>query len=142
MTDAKSYPYVTHLDIKFPSLDLIDVEALAKSVTDQWYNQTLCSVNDSVVRLGVLKGEYHWHKRDNDDEFFFVLSGRFIVDLEERFGRSSAWSRLRRSKRSDALYARVRTKRDPHGGDCRDSFRRAMLRNLRPSEAYPERGSF
>ena len=84
MTDTKSYPYVTHLDIKFPSLDLIDVEALAKSVTDQWYNQTLCRVNDSVVRLGVMQGEYHWHKHDNDDEFFFVLSGRFIIDLEER----------------------------------------------------------
>src|SRR6516164_11850845 len=82
MTDAKSYPYVTHLDIKFPSLDLIDVEALAKSVTDQWYNQTLCRVNDSVVRLGVMRGEYHWHKHDNDDEFFFVLSGRFIIDFE------------------------------------------------------------
>ena len=48
MTNTKSYPYVTHLDIKFPSLDLIDVEALAKSVTDQWYNQTLCKVNDST----------------------------------------------------------------------------------------------
>jgi len=84
MTDTKSYPYVTHLDIKFPSLDLIDVEVLAKSVTDQWYNQTLCRVNDSVVRLGVMQGEYHWHKHDNDDEFFFVLSGRFIIDLEER----------------------------------------------------------
>ena len=58
MTNTKSYPYVTHLDIKFPSLDLIDVEALAKSVTDQWYNQTLCRVNDSVVRLGVMQGEY------------------------------------------------------------------------------------
>jgi mannose-6-phosphate isomerase-like protein (cupin superfamily) len=84
MTDAKSYPYVTHLDIKFPSLGLIDVEGLAKSVTDQWYNQTLCRVNDSVVRLGVMRGEYHWHKHDDDDEFFFVLSGRFIVDLEGR----------------------------------------------------------
>ena len=84
ITDTKSYPYVTHLDIKFPSLDLIDVGALAKSVTDQWYNQTLCRVNDSVIRLGVMQGEYHWHKHDNDDEFFFVLSGRFIVDLEER----------------------------------------------------------
>jgi len=73
MTDTKSYPYITHLDIKFSSLDLIDVGALAKSVTDQWYNQTLCRVNDSVVRLGVMQGEYHWHKHDNDDEFFFVL---------------------------------------------------------------------
>jgi mannose-6-phosphate isomerase-like protein (cupin superfamily) len=83
MGDA-AYPYATHLDIKFDPLKLIDVSSLAKAVTDQWYNQTLCKVNDSVVRLGVMQGEYHWHKHDNDDEFFFVLSGKFIIDLEDR----------------------------------------------------------
>ena len=83
MADA-AYPYATHLDIKFDPLKLIDVSSLAKAVTDQWYNQTLCRVNDSVVRLGVMQGEYHWHKHDNDDEFFFVLSGKFIIDLEDR----------------------------------------------------------
>jgi mannose-6-phosphate isomerase-like protein (cupin superfamily) len=58
--------------------------AIANTVTDPWYNQTLCKVNESVIRLGVMQGEYHWHKHDNDDEFFFVLSGRFIIDLEGR----------------------------------------------------------
>jgi quercetin dioxygenase-like cupin family protein len=80
----QAYSYATHLDIKFDPLALIDVASLAESVTDQWYNQTLCQVNASVVRLGVMQGEYHWHKHDNDDEFFFVLGGRFIVDLEDR----------------------------------------------------------
>jgi mannose-6-phosphate isomerase-like protein (cupin superfamily) len=75
------FPYATYLDIKFDPLKLIDVPSLC---TDQWYNQTLCKVNDSVVRLGVMQGEYHWHKHDNDDEFFFVLSGSFIIDLEDR----------------------------------------------------------
>jgi len=65
-------------------LTLIDVSSLAKTVIDQWYNQTLCKVNDSVIRLGVMQGEYHWHKHDNDDEFFFVLTGRFIIDLERQ----------------------------------------------------------
>jgi mannose-6-phosphate isomerase-like protein (cupin superfamily) len=84
VTQPKSYHYSTHLNIKFDPLATIDVNQLAKAVTDQWYNQTLCKVNDSVVRLGVMKGEYHWHKHDKDDEFFFVLSGRFIIDLEGR----------------------------------------------------------
>jgi mannose-6-phosphate isomerase-like protein (cupin superfamily) len=79
-----TYSYATHLNIKFDPLKLIDVSSLAKDVTDKWYNQTLCKVNDSVVRLGVMQGEYHWHKHDNDDEFFFVLSGKFIIDLEGR----------------------------------------------------------
>ena len=76
--------YATHLNIKFDPLKLIDVSALAKDVTDKWYNQTLCKVNDSVVRLGVLQGEYHWHKHDKDDEFFYVVEGRFLIDLEGR----------------------------------------------------------
>jgi mannose-6-phosphate isomerase-like protein (cupin superfamily) len=84
MAEAAAFPYTTHLNIKFDPLTLIDVSLLAKTVTDQWYNQTLCKVNDSVIRLGVMQGEYHWHKHDNDDEFFFVLSGRFIIDLEGR----------------------------------------------------------
>src|SRR5262249_54374907 len=82
MAETAAYPYATHLDVKFDPLTLIDVSSLAKTVTDQWYNQTLCKVNESVIRLGVMQGEYHWHKHDNDDEFFFVLSGRFIIDLE------------------------------------------------------------
>jgi len=60
------------------------VPALVAAVTDRWYNQTLCQVNGSVVRLGVMQGEYHWHKHDDDDEFFFCLDGEFLVDLQDR----------------------------------------------------------
>jgi len=84
MPGSKEYPYATHLDLKFPALATIDVPALVAACKDSWYNQTLCKVNDSVVRLGVMQGEYHWHKHDNDDEFFFVLDGHFIIDLEDR----------------------------------------------------------
>ena len=84
MSEQQDYPYATYLDIKFPPLHLVNVPALVKACTEKWYNQTLCKVNDSVVRLGVMQGEYHWHKHDNDDEFFFVLEGHFIIDLEGR----------------------------------------------------------
>jgi mannose-6-phosphate isomerase-like protein (cupin superfamily) len=84
MSEQQDYPYATYLDIKFPPLHLVNVPALVKACTDRWYNQTLCKVNDSVVRLGVMRGEYHWHKHDHDDEFFFVLEGHFIIDLEDR----------------------------------------------------------
>ncbi len=79
-----SYPYATFLDVKFPALEVVDVPGLVEKCDHPWYNQTLCKVNDSVIRLGVLKGEYHWHKHDNDDEFFFVLEGSFFIDLEDR----------------------------------------------------------
>ena len=80
----RSHPYATFLNILVPQLEKVDVPSLVAAVKDQWYNQTLCKVNDSVVRLGVMEGEYHWHKHDNDDEFFFCLDGEFLVDLEDR----------------------------------------------------------
>jgi mannose-6-phosphate isomerase-like protein (cupin superfamily) len=84
MSDPADCPYETHLDVLFPALERIDIQQLADATTHPWYNQTLCRVNDSVVRLGVLKGEYHWHKHDADDEFFYAVEGRFIIDLEGR----------------------------------------------------------
>jgi mannose-6-phosphate isomerase-like protein (cupin superfamily) len=72
------------MNILCSALEVIDVAALAAACTDRWYNQTLCQVNDSVVRLGVVEGEYHWHKHDNDDEFFLTLEGKLLIDLEDR----------------------------------------------------------
>ena len=79
---ASAFPYATHLDILFPALEKIELDPLVDRVRDPWYNQTLVRVNDSVVRVGVIKGEYHWHHHDNDDEFFYVVSGRLLIDLD------------------------------------------------------------
>ncbi len=81
MSDEKN-PYVNHMNILHDSLQLIDIQSLVEKCTDKWYNQTLCQVNDSVVRLGILHGEYHWHKHDKEDEFFFTLSGKLLLDIE------------------------------------------------------------
>jgi len=78
------FSYNTRLDILHGPLEVIDVPALTNACTDQWFNQTLCRVDESVVRMGVVHGEYHWHKHDAEDEFFYVVSGRFLIDLEER----------------------------------------------------------
>ncbi len=84
MSATPPYSYDTHLDIRFGPLEPIDVQALVEACTHPWYNQTLCRVNESVVRVGVVQGEYHWHHHDTEDEFFFVLEGRFLIDLEGR----------------------------------------------------------
>ncbi len=82
MAEPEKYPYANYMNVKFKPLELVDVPALVASCTDRWYNQTLSRVNDSVIRLGIMQGEYHWHKHDDDDEFFFVLEGSFFIDLE------------------------------------------------------------
>jgi len=78
------YPYLTRLDILHGPLEMIDVQRIADATTHPWFNQTLAKVNDHVVRVGIVQGEYHWHKHEDLDEFFFVLEGRFLIDLEER----------------------------------------------------------
>jgi mannose-6-phosphate isomerase-like protein (cupin superfamily) len=80
----KQFDYVTNLDIRFEHLQRMDVSQMVIECADKWFNQTLTQVNDSVVRLGVVEGEYHWHKHDNDDEFFFVLHGQLLIDLEDQ----------------------------------------------------------
>ena len=81
---TEQYPYVTNLDIKFKHFERIDVPAIVEACQDKWFNQTLTQVNESVVRIGIVQGEYHWHKHDHDDEFFFVLEGQLLIDLEDK----------------------------------------------------------
>jgi mannose-6-phosphate isomerase-like protein (cupin superfamily) len=81
---APPFPYETRLNILHKPLEVIDENVLADACEYKWYNQTLCQVNDAVVRMAVVEGEYHWHKHDEDDEFFYVVEGRLSIDLEGR----------------------------------------------------------
>jgi mannose-6-phosphate isomerase-like protein (cupin superfamily) len=81
------YSYDTHLNIQFAPLDVVDIQPLVDAATHPWFNQTLCKVNDSVVRLGAIQGAYHWHKHDTEDEFFYVVDGCLLIDLDGEAGR-------------------------------------------------------
>lgn len=83
MAAQTQYPYDTRLNVLHKPLELIDEKALSDAAPHKWYNQTICQVNASVVRVGVIEGEYHWHKHDNDDEFFYVVEGKLLIDLED-----------------------------------------------------------
>lgn len=80
----KEIKYDIHLDIKHSALELIDINKIVDECTDTWFNQTLSKVNDSVVRIGIVEGEFHWHKHDEDDEFFYIIEGNLIIELEDR----------------------------------------------------------
>lgn len=84
MAEGSAFPYETRLNILHGPLEVIDEKAITDDCNYEWFNQTLCRVNDSVVRLGVVKGEYHWHQHENDDEFFYVIEGKLLIDMEDR----------------------------------------------------------
>jgi mannose-6-phosphate isomerase-like protein (cupin superfamily) len=75
--------YDIQLDDKYGSLTLIDLPSEI-AAHEPWFNQTLTTVNEAVVRLGIIEGEFHWHKHDDQDEFFLVLDGELLIDLEDR----------------------------------------------------------
>ncbi len=81
---SEQYDYNIKKDVAYGFLTLIDVEKIRDEVKDEWFNQTLCEVNDCVVRLGIVQGEFHWHHHDHEDEFFYVVSGKLFIDLEDR----------------------------------------------------------
>ena len=78
------FPYLTILETKYKPLEVIEEKQTADAAPRPWYNETLCNVNDSVVRLGVVQGNYHWHQHENEDEFFYVVEGQLLIDLEDR----------------------------------------------------------
>jgi len=75
--------YDTRMDNKYGYLTVVDIPAEVAQHAP-WFNQTLTRVNESVVRLGIFEGEYHWHKHDQEDEFFLVLEGQLLLDIEGR----------------------------------------------------------
>ena len=79
---AVTYPYETRLNVLYPPLEVIDEKSLSDGCEYKWFNQTLCQVNGSVVRMGVLEGEYHWHQHTADDEFFYVLEGELSLEVD------------------------------------------------------------
>jgi mannose-6-phosphate isomerase-like protein (cupin superfamily) len=76
--------YDIHMDVKYGPLELIEAGKLADECGQKWWNQSLCTVNESVVRVGVFEGEFHWHKHDHEDELFYVIEGKLLLDLEGR----------------------------------------------------------
>ncbi|WP_041313115.1 cupin domain-containing protein [Heliomicrobium modesticaldum] len=72
------------MESKTGQLQVIDIPALVSACTEKWMNMAVSQVNDAVIRLGVIEGEFHWHKHDREDEFFFVVSGKLFIDLEDR----------------------------------------------------------
>ena len=76
--------YSIDLEIKYKHLEIIDIPKLVEECTKKWQNISLCNVNDSVIRLAVIEGEFHWHKHEKEDEFFFVIEGLLLIDLEDK----------------------------------------------------------
>ena len=80
---AEESKYSINMQTRFQPLELIDIPTLVNESRDQWRNYSLSKVNDCVVRLGIIEGEFHWHKHDREDELFYVIDGKLLIDIKE-----------------------------------------------------------
>jgi len=84
--------YDIHEDVKYGPLEVIEAGRLAEGCGKPWWNQSLCLVNESVARIGVFHGEFHWHSHDREDELFFVLEGTLLLDVEDSAGQPTTFT--------------------------------------------------
>jgi mannose-6-phosphate isomerase-like protein (cupin superfamily) len=61
-------------------LQKINLLNLVTDITD-YKNFVVAEINDHVLRIAVIDGEFHWHEHETD-ELFMVLEGELIIDLE------------------------------------------------------------
>ena len=78
--------YSIDLEVKYKPLEIIDVSKMAATCSKKWQNLSLCNVNDSVVRLAVIEGEFHWHKHEKEDEFFVQVQGSSTIVVDDGHG--------------------------------------------------------
>lgn len=55
-----------------------------KGINQPWSPIEVARVNDQVVRMSLVTGEYHWHKHTNEDELFYVYKGKIIIQLRDQ----------------------------------------------------------
>lgn len=62
----------------------ISLEEKIKEIDKPWTPIEVARVNDQVVRMALLEGEFHWHKHTGEDELFYVYKGSIIIQLKDQ----------------------------------------------------------
>lgn len=52
--------------------------------SDHWAPKIIGDLNDSYIKVAKFKGEFVWHKHDNENELFFVIKGNLLIKLRDK----------------------------------------------------------
>lgn len=65
-------------------IPIINLEDKIKEIGGKsWAPVEIARINDQVIRMALLEGEYHWHKHKNEDELFYVIKGKIVIQLKD-----------------------------------------------------------
>jgi mannose-6-phosphate isomerase-like protein (cupin superfamily) len=62
----------------------INLEEKFNLFDEVWSPKIVGELNDSYIKLAKFKGEFVWHKHDNEDEMFFVVKGKLLIKLKDK----------------------------------------------------------
>lgn len=65
------------------SANLIDPLAVSRLVHDDYFNVSLCQVNDHEIRMSVMTEQFRWHRHPESDESFFGVDGELVIEFED-----------------------------------------------------------
>lgn len=66
---------------------MIEAVNLAQKLTlfqEYWSPKVVGELNDNYLKVVKVKGDFVWHKHDEDDELFLVLKGRLVIQLRDQ----------------------------------------------------------
>jgi mannose-6-phosphate isomerase-like protein (cupin superfamily) len=62
-------------------IPVVNLQQRMNALTATWSPVDIAIVNDQVMRLALIEGEYHWHRHANEDELFYVLEGEIVIQV-------------------------------------------------------------
>ena len=65
-------------------MDVLNLSQKFNLFHEHWSPRIVGELNDSYVKLAKLKGEFVWHKHENEDELFLVVKGQLQIKLRDR----------------------------------------------------------
>jgi mannose-6-phosphate isomerase-like protein (cupin superfamily) len=64
-------------------IEKVNIREKLDHINDYWNPRIAGELNGQHVKLVKLKGEFVWHKHDDEDEMFLIISGDFVMELRE-----------------------------------------------------------
>lgn len=65
-------------------IPVINLKDTIKQIDKPWSPIEVVRVNDQVVRMALVEGEFHWHKHTHEDELFYAYKGSITIQLKDQ----------------------------------------------------------
>jgi mannose-6-phosphate isomerase-like protein (cupin superfamily) len=62
----------------------VTIEEKLSLFSDYWNPRIIGELNGQHIKIAKLKGEFVWHKHDNEDEMFLIVKGKLKIEFRDK----------------------------------------------------------